>query len=111
MKYIPCGGCGAETPLDRCIGCLHPFTEEEKKEPFTASKYTEVVPGVMIGSITPEARDFLETIMDAWDKHYESLKEANGKDYEPSYYGFAYWLVRWSGLIQPAISQNEKPCQ
>ncbi len=75
---------------------------------FITSRYSEVVPGVVIGSITPEARQFLETIMDAWDKHYEGLKEANGKDYEPSYYGFAYWLVRWSGLVQPVISQNEK---
>lgn len=24
--YVPCGGCGAETPADRCMGCLHDFT-------------------------------------------------------------------------------------
>lgn len=24
-KYTPCGGCGAESPLERCIGCFHPF--------------------------------------------------------------------------------------
>lgn len=22
---IPCGGCGAESPNDRCIGCMHNF--------------------------------------------------------------------------------------
>ena len=23
--YAPCGGCGAKTPVGRCIGCLHDF--------------------------------------------------------------------------------------
>lgn len=23
--YVPCGGCGAETPKDRCLGCFHSF--------------------------------------------------------------------------------------
>jgi hypothetical protein len=30
-QYIPCGGCGAQTPLERCIGCRHPFTKEEQE--------------------------------------------------------------------------------
>lgn len=25
VRYSPCGGCGAEKPIDRCIGCLHDF--------------------------------------------------------------------------------------
>lgn len=24
-KFTPCGGCGATTPSERCIGCLHDF--------------------------------------------------------------------------------------
>jgi hypothetical protein len=24
-KYIPCGGCGADNPIDRCINCRHHF--------------------------------------------------------------------------------------
>ncbi len=24
-RYTPCGGCGADKPSDRCIGCLHDF--------------------------------------------------------------------------------------
>lgn len=24
-NYLACGGCGAKTPQDRCIGCLHNF--------------------------------------------------------------------------------------
>lgn len=23
--YLPCGGCGARKPIERCIGCFHPF--------------------------------------------------------------------------------------
>lgn len=26
-KFIPCGGCGAEHPNERCIGCFHDFGE------------------------------------------------------------------------------------
>lgn len=25
LQVIPCGGCGQENPLDRCIGCRHIF--------------------------------------------------------------------------------------
>jgi hypothetical protein len=25
VKYNPCGGCGATEPIQRCIGCFHPF--------------------------------------------------------------------------------------
>jgi len=24
-KYIPCGGCGADNPNERCINCFHDF--------------------------------------------------------------------------------------
>jgi len=58
--------------------------------------------GITIGCITPEARDLLQNIMDEWEKHLKELKKVHGKNYEPEYYGFAYWLVRWSGLVQPS---------
>ena len=56
---------------------------------------------ITIGCISSEARDLLTTIMDEWEKHLEELKKMKGKKYKPSYYGFAYWLVRWSGLVRP----------
>jgi len=59
---------------------------------------------ITLGCITPEARDLLDTIMEKWEKHYASMKESN-PNHEPSYYGFAYWLVRWSGLVQPSHCQ------
>jgi hypothetical protein len=32
-EYIPCGGCGATEPIQRCIGCFHPFESTPKAEP------------------------------------------------------------------------------
>lgn len=58
--------------------------------------------GVLLGCISPEARDLLDTIMERWEEHYKDLKKTAGEDHEPTFYGFAYWLCRWSGLIQPA---------
>lgn len=81
-------------------------------EEFKGSEFSEPAPGITLGCISPEARDLLDTIMEEWGKHYDSFKHnislANGNTTEPSIYMFAYWLVRWSGLIQPANSQNEK---
>ena len=57
---------------------------------------------ITLGCITPEARELLDTIMEHWESHYAALKKMHGQDYEPSFYGFAYWLVRWSGLVEPA---------
>ncbi|MFM2204437.1 MAG: hypothetical protein RLZZ605_1401 [Bacteroidota bacterium] len=56
---------------------------------------------ITLGCITPEARDLLDTIMEQWETHYANMKETKPK-YEPSFYGFAYWLVRWSGLVCPS---------
>jgi hypothetical protein len=64
-----------------------------------------VTSNISIGCISPEARDLLDRIMEEWEKHYSELKkvyEQVGRNEEPGYYAFAYWLVRWSGLIQPS---------
>lgn len=26
-QYLPCGGCGATKPADRCVGCFHSFAQ------------------------------------------------------------------------------------
>ena len=63
---------------------------------------------VTIGCISPEARDLLDIIMNEWEKHNkERLKLFPRK--RASIYGFAYWLVRWSGLIQPASNKPVEP--
>lgn len=30
-KPVPCGGCGALRPADRCVGCLHDFKPSPSK--------------------------------------------------------------------------------
>lgn len=57
---------------------------------------------VTLMCITEDARDLLDKIMTAWKLHYAGLKESHGADYEPGFYGFAYWLCRWSELVAPA---------
>ena len=44
--------------------------------------------------------------MEAWEEHRTKLPEAcviDGEVRRPgeSIYGFAYWLIRWSGLVRP----------
>lgn len=56
---------------------------------------------VTLCCISEEARTLLDRIMEEWEGHYKKLKESFPKN-EPGYYGFAYWLVRYSGLIEPA---------
>ena len=58
---------------------------------------------IAINAMSPEGRDLLEQAMDAWKSHKKELpKKFCGKRYAPGIYGFAYWLIRYSGLVQPA---------
>jgi hypothetical protein len=68
---------------------------------YKGSGILEVNENIALTCINAEASDLLEKIMEEWEKHFNSLKEMYGDKYEPSFYGFAYWLVRYSGLIQP----------
>jgi hypothetical protein len=65
------------------------------------SNFVEVNENITLGCISEEARDLLDTIMTEWEKN-EAKHEEIWPGYEPSIYAFAYWLVRWSGLVQPA---------
>lgn len=65
-----------------------------------ANREKQVGP-VTLTSMTPEARDLLDKIMEGWKKHEKALKEQFPK-HKPTFYQFAYWLVRFSGLIRPA---------
>lgn len=73
----------------------------KQHETFSGTNVTELGNGIALCCIAPEARDLLDTIMSDWKIHLKQLRQANGKKYRPSHYGFAYWLVRYSGLIQP----------
>ena len=55
---------------------------------------------ITLSCMSAEALDLLDTIMEDWEKHnIERLKLFPGK--RASIYSFAYWLVRWSGLVRP----------
>ena len=64
------------------------------------SNFVQATENITLGCISEEARDLLDVIMVEWEKQETELKERN-PGYEPSHYAFAYWLVRWSGLVQP----------
>lgn len=85
--------------------CTSPAAEQPHDGDFQGSVFSQPSPGVTLGCISPEARDLLDTIMAAWESHFKGLKETHGDHYDPTFYGFAYWLVRWSGLIQPATAK------
>lgn len=59
-----------------------------------------------IGAIAPDARDLLDRIMAAWEPDLASMVANNPPDWEPSTYGAFYWLVRWSGLIDPTAAMD-----
>ena len=63
------------------------------------SQTRHVTPRIVITTMSPEARELLDTIMEAWAGEEQAYRASNpGR--EPSIYGFAYWLCRYSGLIQ-----------
>lgn len=60
------------------------------------------MPGITIGCISAEASDLLDRIMAEWREHWKKLPEKHRIKDPEDVYGFAYWLVRWSGLVAPA---------
>jgi hypothetical protein len=66
------------------------------------SEISHPLPGVTLACISQEANDLLERVMAAWEIHLANLKAVHGESYEPSHYRFAYWLIRYSGLVEPS---------
>jgi hypothetical protein len=68
---------------------------------------------VTLCCISAEAVDLLDRIITAWECHKTQLPETltcGDETWNPreSVYGFAYWLVRYSGLIEPAKSSTNQ---
>jgi hypothetical protein len=53
---------------------------------------------IILSAISPEASDLLDQIMLHWQAH--CIRLPPGYPQDPAY-ALAYWLVRWSGLVQP----------
>lgn len=62
--------------------------------------------GIPICCMKPDYRDCLDRVMDEWKKHKVAMRQTMGKNYRPGEYGFAYWLLRWSGLVQPSSTNR-----
>jgi hypothetical protein len=62
----------------------------------TGTEVAQVGP-VTLCHIKGNYRDCLDKAMVMWEEHKKSLPEDSRK----SIYGFAYWLIRYSGLVQP----------
>lgn len=71
-----------------------------EEQPMKGSREIPIGRGVVLTSMTPEARDLLDHIMHEW-KDFETGLRENSPDKEPTIYQFAYWLCRYSGLIKP----------
>lgn len=57
---------------------------------------------ISVNAITPEARDLLDKLCEAYEKLYgkESIHNTG------SVYSILYWAVRYSGLIEPKINED-----
>lgn len=104
----------ADTDLTKCHESVRSLMEAldawlEKNPPipeptsdadaaFAGSRVMETGP-VSIACMSPEARDLLDTIMDAYRKHYNAETHTASPD---DVYQFTYWLCRYSGLVRPA---------
>lgn len=54
------------------------------------------IAGVSIAAMSPDAHELLETALEDWSEHKRELPAENRE----SVFSFAYWLFRYSGLIE-----------
>jgi len=111
-NFIPCGGCGAEHPNERCIGCFHDFgelavaqsrfAELEQRAQRLAARWrmltSELDKSVVetVERVSDENAQ-LKASRDAWEKHYNEM--ANNKDAE---------IARLRSLCQKAHDEFAK---
>lgn len=74
---------------------------EKAKPDYEGTKSSKVGP-ITISCTSPEAHDLLRRIMATYSDHYNPELHTASPD---EVYQFAYWLCRWSGLIQPKETQ------
>lgn len=68
------------------------------------------VGNIAVCCMAPDYRACLDKAMAAWSEHRKTLpKEIGGRRYRSGVYAFAYWLIRWSGLVVPANAEAQRP--
>lgn len=58
----------------------------------------KVAPGVTLNCMAPKARDLMERALEEYQKHCRGIRSWK-PNHRGSVYSFAYWLFRWSGLV------------
>lgn len=66
-----------------------------------ASEVTKINDNISIGFLNSEVRDIMDYTLAEWEK---TIK---GREVEDRAYSFAYWLFRWSGLVEPIFKCND----
>ena len=56
---------------------------------------------VTLSCMEPTARDVMELALTGWAEHLPKMRETLGRDPDDVVRSFAYWLFRWSGLVNP----------
>lgn len=83
---------------------------KRKSKNFAGTNITKISSQISVGCISPEARDLLDRVTEAWNKHKMTLPDKatlGDETWNPreSIHGFAYWLIRWSGLVEPSATK------
>jgi hypothetical protein len=71
-----------------------------------------VTPAIAIGYMLPGAHDLMDQALKQWEEHKKQVQEmTNGEYPKDEVCHFAYWLFRWSGLIQYQVGEEgtDKP--
>jgi len=59
---------------------------------------TRKVGPITLSCMAPEARDLMDRALEEYEKHCANVREWK-PGHRGSVYSFAYWLFRWSGLV------------
>jgi hypothetical protein len=90
-----------------------PMTEERLRE--IEARAGSALPGhsehrvgpITLGCITIEARDLIDEAYAAWVMHREDMRIKQPRHHiSDEAYAVLYWLIRWSGLVNPAARQD-----
>jgi len=67
------------------------------------SRIIDVGP-IRLACMDPGARDCLDQAIEQWNAHLETRRQQGIEPPDDPVYAFAYWLMRWSGLVVPSFS-------
>lgn len=63
---------------------------------------------VTLACMDADARNLMDKALTQYQEHFRGVRKMFPKK-RPNVYSFAYWLFRWSGLIDPEGRAVKKP--